>query len=228
MSIASPHYTDGNVAILDPVLQDLNYSPVLSLDYLSDSIDREAVEQEFADSDGSQLGSDIREGFEKGSISFQYNLATDARKVRPGHILLLDRGEGSQYYIAGKPGNAYTRNQMVRGSVAVKRAVCPIITSLLSDTAGQFKSLTQAAGALTGTPAAAPTVVNTRSGATVTYSLDAAPGNTVPSWISINSSTGALSGTATAGTYELIIVVTDVLAGQIKRVGFGRLQLVIT
>jgi hypothetical protein len=229
MSQSEPHFSDGGVAIFDPYLAVLNFSPAKLLDYMSDSIDVEAVEQEFADSDGSPLGSDTRAGFEKGSISFQYNLASQAGVVlKPGFILALDKGQGMKYYVAGKPGTASTRNQMVKGSVAAKRSYNPILTDLLSSDLGQGKSLTQAAGALSGDRSAARVAVNTRSGSTLAYSLAAIPGGSIPGWLSINASTGALSGTSVAGTFVVDIVVTETLSGQPDRIGVGRLTLVIT
>lgn len=228
MSQSDSSYSDGRSGLKDPYLAILNYSPVKLLDYMSDTIDRESVDQDHADSDGGALGSDTGSGAEKGAISFQFNLATDQRKLRPGHILHLDIGEGAEYYVARKPGVGRTRNQTVKGSVNVIRAVAPVFTDLLSETKGQFKSFTQAAGSLTGTPAAARTVVNTRTGATLAYSMAAKPGNTLPAWLSINASTGALTGTAVAGTFDLDLICTDTVTGEIDRVGYGRMQLVIT
>lgn len=229
MSLTDPRYTDGLTATLDPLLEILNIAgdgtTYLRLDYLSDTIDREAVEIEHADADGSPLGSSTREGFEKGAIAYQKNKAS-YKTPRPGHIIHLDIGNGSEYYIAGKPGQSRTRNDMTRGSVNVKRAYNPIVTSLLTEEYGQRKSFTQAAGALS--VALSHTAVNTRTGATVTWTLAAPAGFTVPGWLSINSSSGALSGTSVAGTFEVNLVVTDVLAGQETRVGFGTCVLVIT
>jgi hypothetical protein len=62
----------------------------------------------------------------------------------------------------------------------------------------------------------------------VAWSLVAKPNYTVPAWLSINSSTGALSGTAVAGTWELMIVATETLTNEETRAGFGVLSLVIT
>jgi len=86
----------------------------------------------------------------------------------------------------------------------------PIVVSLLSAAFGQRRSFTQAAGALTAPITTAPTVVNTRAGATLAYSLAAAPGFTLPGWLSINAGTGALSGTAVAGTFQVGVILTDI------------------
>lgn len=226
-----PSFTDGRAAILNPLVQCLNLtgdgSTYQRYEYLSDSIDRDAIEKEHTDADGSPLGSDTREGFLKGAINVQLTKVTH-KIPRPGHIIQLSIGDGEEYYIAGKFGRARTRNDIIKGALAVKRAYNPIVTSLLSEAYGQRKAATQAAGALTSPITTAPTVVNTRTGATLAWSIDAAPGFTVPAWITCNASTGALSGTAVAGAWEFFIVCIDTLAGEETRQGFGVLALTIT
>jgi hypothetical protein len=227
-----PHYTDGRSAILDPVLECLNIagdgSTYQRYEYLSDSIDREAIEVEHTGPDGEPQGSDTREGFEKGAINLMVTKATH-HVARPGHIIHLSLGNGDEYYIAGKFGRSRTRNDKIKGALAVKRSYNPIITSLLSEASGQRKTATQAAGALSTPISDAPTVVNTRTGSTLAFSMAAHPGSAaLPAWLSINPSTGALSGTAEAGTWEIDIIVTETLAGQPARTGFGTLALTIT
>jgi len=228
-----PKYTDGRSAILDPILECLNIAgsgtTYQRYEYLSDSIDREAVEKEHTDADGSPLGSDTREGFTKGSINLQLTLASDTI-ARPGHIIHLNTGGDNDdaYYVAGKFGRARTRNDIVKGSLAVKKCYAPIIVTLLTEAYGQRRSFTQAAGALTGTPAAAFSTVNTRTGSTLAYALAARAANALPGWLSCNASTGALSGTAVAGTFEFDIVVTETLSNEETRKGFGTCVLVIT
>lgn len=228
-----PKYTDGRSAILDPILECLNIAgsgtTYQRYEYLSDTIDREAKQVEHGDADGSPLGSDTREGFAKGAINLQLTFAADT-VARPGHIIHLNTtGDAAdEYFIAGKFGRARTRNDIVKGSLQVIKAYNPIIVTLLTEAYGQRRSFTQAAGALTGTPAAALTTVNTRSGSTLAYALAAVAGYTPPGWLSCSSSTGALSGTAVAGTFEFDIVVTETLTGEETRKGSGRCILVIT
>jgi hypothetical protein len=226
-----PYFSDGRAAILNPLVECLNLtgdgSTYQRYEYLSDSIDREAIEKEHADADGSPLGSDTREGFLKGAINLQLTKVTHSI-ARPGHIIHLSIGDGDEYYIAGKFGRARTRNDIVKGALQVKRAYNPILTTLLSEAYGQRKAFTQAAGALAGTLAAAQTVVNTRTGATLAYAVAGAAGYTVPSWLTCNATTGALSGNAVAGSWELIITCTDTLAGEESRVGFGVMAMTIT
>lgn len=226
-----PKFTDGRAAILNPLVECLNLpgdgTTYQQYEYLGDSIDRDAVEKEHADADGSPLGSDTREGFLKGAINLQLTKVTHS-VPRPGHIIHLDVGDGDEYYIAGKFGRARTRNDIIKGALQVKRAYNPIITTLLSSAFGQRKTMTQAAGALTGERAAAQTVVNTRPSSSLAYTMTGAPGYTAPAWLSCNGTTGALSGNSVAGAWELYIICTDTLTGEETRAGFGILGLTIT
>lgn len=226
----NPKFTDGISGLDDPIVENLcvagvdtTYQRYL---YISDNIDAESVEKEHTSPVGDPLGSDTREGFTKGSISLQLNLATDHRP-RPGHILRTDFGDGYEYYISGKSGRARTLNDVVKLSVGVKKAVNPIITTLLSESYGQGYVHTQAAGALSGSVLTSA-AVNTRGGATLAWSIAAAKGYSIPGWLSINSSSGVISGTAVAGTFEVKIVLTDTLSGFSTRKGFGIFRMVIS
>ncbi|MBC7367564.1 MAG: hypothetical protein H7343_12285 [Undibacterium sp.] len=222
-----PVFTDGRSAVLNPVLTNMNVAGQ-TYEYLSDSIDRDAIEQEHSDADGSPLGSDTREGFEKGSITVQLNLATDVI-ARPSHVLKLQIGNGDEFYIAGKFGRARTRNQITKGAIAVKKAYNPIISNLLDPEYGQRKNLTQAAGVLAGALAAAAATINTRTGGVLAYTMAAAPGSAaLPGWLTCSPTTGGLSGTAVVGAWVIDIVCTETLAGQETRVGFGRMGMIIT
>ena len=231
MSLTDPRFTDGLGAVLGPLIENLNIAgdgtTYQRYEYLSDSITVDGSSEEQDDGDKHPLGSDARTGFEKGAISLKCVKATH-KLPKPGHILHCDFGDGDEYYVVNSQGRSRSNRQMKAGNPAVTRAYNPIVSSLLSEAYGQRKSLTQAAGALSGSLAAAPTAVNTRSGATLAWSLAAMPGYTAPSWLSINSSTGALSGTAVAGTWELKIICTDTLTGEENRAGFGILSMVIT
>jgi hypothetical protein len=226
--MSESHYVDGRVALQNVALSIINYSPALVLGYLSDTINHEAVEQMFTDADGSPLGSSTFIGFEAGAIAMKFALA-DQAGVLPGYVVKLNRGDGDRYYVLGNPGAAFARNTQVNGSFAVKRIYNPIFANLLSLDEGQGKSMTQAAGALTGDRAAAPTIVNTRQGGTLAFTMAAAPGSAaLPGWLSCNGTTGALSGTSVAGTWDIEIICTETLAGKITRVGYGVIHLVIT
>lgn len=221
----NPKYSDGKAGIANPIVENLCVSGQF-YNYLSDSIDRESIEKDHTDADGGPLGSDTREGFEKGAINLQLSAVTDTI-ARPGHIIKLDIGDGFEYFVAGKFGRARTRNDVTKGSLQVKKAINPVITTLLSAAYGQGFKHTQAAGALAGAVLTS-VAVNTRDGSTLVWSIAASPGFTVPGWLSINASTGVISGTAVAGTFEVQIVLTDTLAGSLTRVGYGILNMVIT
>lgn len=231
MAIPDPKFTDGRSALLSPVVRCLNLAgdgtTYQEYEYLSDSITPEGVSVEHADADGSPLGSDVRRGFEKGSISIKCTQITH-KLPAPGHVLECDFGSGSEYYVVNAPGSARTRNNVKVGSFAVTRIYNPFPIECLSEAYGQRAVKTQAAGALSGSFTSTLNVRPTRSGGALVFTLAAAPGYTVPAWLSINASTGALSGTAVAGTWELHIVVTETLAGEETRKGFGILSLVIT
>lgn len=221
-----PSMTDGAGALHTVLLQCLNLAgdgtTYQRYGYMSDNIQPDASVTEHTNSDNEGIGSSTFAGHEKGSIVFKLN---DARRKlpKPGYVLQLNRGDGKGdlYYIAGQPGPSYQKNNTIQSSVSVIRAVNPVITSLLSETLGQHKSAT-ATDASTYT--LANTVVNTRSGATVTWSLDGAPTD-----MSINSSTGEITYTTpVVGSYEVTVICTDTLAGYEPRVGFGKLFLEIT
>lgn len=227
-----PAFTDGRSAVLNPLVECLNLSGSADgttyqrYEYIGDSIDRETAEKEHSDPDGSPLGSDTRQGFEKGAIQLQANKVT-SKLPSPGHILHLSIGNGDEYYIAGKPGRARTRNEVIKFSPAVKRAYNPIIASLLTEAYGGRYLLSMAhAGTIPAALLAAMVTVNTRSGSTLVYSLAAANGSSVPSYLAINSATGALTFTTPpAGAYEVDVVVTETLADQPTRTGFVRLSI---
>lgn len=229
--LTDPSFTDGRSATGDPLVECLNLTgdgtTYQRYEYLSDNIDKDAVEKKHVDADGSPLGSFTQEGFEEGSITIQLTKASHSI-ARPGHVVRLDRGQGFEYFVAGKFGRAVTRREVVKGALKVMRAYNPIVLSLLTSAYGIRTKATQAAGALSAPITTAPTAVNTRTSATLAWSIAARPGYTVPAWITCNATTGALSGTAVAGHWEFDIICTDTLTGEETREGFGILDLTIT
>ena len=227
-----PVFTDGRSAILTPIVQNLNVAGVGTTyqryEYLSDTIDVDAIEKDHADADGSPIGGDTREGHEKGAINLQLTNADDTI-ARPGHVIQLAIGAATDgYYRAGKFGRARTRNDIVKGSLQVTKLYNPVIVTFLTAAYGQRKTYSQAAGALSGTLTSALTTVNTRTGSTLAYALAAVPGFALPGWLTCNATTGACTGTAVAGSFEFDVVCTDTLAGEETRKGFGRVALTIT
>lgn len=231
MSLTDPSLTDGLSGQLAPLVQCLNLSgdgtTYQRYEYLSDSIQVEGIDIDHTDGDGHPLGGDTRAGFEKGSLSLKSTKASH-KFPKPGHVLELDFGQGSEFYRVTAQGRSRTRSDVKSGSVAVTRLLNPFPLECLSEAYGSRATKTQSAGALSGSFASALTAKNTRTGSTLAWSVAAMPGYTVPGWLSISSSTGALSGTAVAGSWELQIIVTETLAGEETRAGFGVLSLVIT
>lgn len=235
MSLNSPQHTDGYSATLGPLVQCLNLSgsgdtPATTYqryDYLSDTLTTEGADQDHQDGDLTHLGGFTAAGKKAGSISVKVGRVT-AKFPLPGHIVEFDDGTGSEFFVCTAPGSARTRNNVKTAGLNLKGLVHPFPLECLSEAYGSRALKTQAAGALAGSFTTALTAKNTRTGATVAWSLAAEPGETVPAWLSINASTGALSGTAVAGTYNLRIIITDTLAGFDTRQGFGRLSLTIT
>jgi hypothetical protein len=231
MSLTDPRFTDGLAAILDPLVQCLNLAgdgtTYQRYTYLNDSITTEGSDEEHADGELHPLGGSSSAGFEKGGLSIRATKATH-KLPKPGHVLECDFGAGLEYYRVNAQGRARANRQMVAGSFNVTRLYNPFPLECLSEAYGQRAIKTQAAGALAGSFTSALTAKNVRTGGTVAWSLVAKPNYTVPAWLSINSSTGALSGTAVAGTWELMIVATETLTNEETRAGFGVLSLVIT
>lgn len=232
--------TDGNSAILEPLVQCLNISgdgtTYQRYQYLTDNIEPEANEKDHLNADGSPLGGFSGEGIEKGTISVQKTKASH-KWPRPGHVIQFDCGEPagifastSRYYRVGKSGNARTLNEVTKGSISVTRLYGLVLPALLTEEYGQRKYVSQSAGAWSAfTTNLSNDAVNKRTGSTIAFYLEAMPGHTVPSWLSCNSSTGVLSGTATAASgVEVKIVATETLSNQETRTGFGILNITVT
>lgn len=233
MSQNDPHFTDGLTGIVDPIVECLNLAgdgtTYQRYEYLTDGLDYDAIRKVFTDADGSHLGSDTRQGALMGPIAIQKTLASH-KLPRPGHIVRLYRGSDVFYLICGKPGSAAERNNPMKAALDTIAAINPIITTALTEAEGQRYYLTQAAGSFSGVLASALSTVNTRSGSTLAYAIAAAPtaAGLLPTGLSCNASTGAITGTSVAGTYEFDIIVTETLANKPTRKGFARVYLVIT
>lgn len=235
MSLNTPQVTDGLSATGNALVQCLNLSGSGSLpattyqryEYVSDSITVEGADNDHTDGDNAPLGGTTFAGFEKGAISLKVVPAT-AKLPRPGHVLHCDFGDGDEFYRVTAMGRGRTKNNVKTGNPGVTRLLHPFPLECLSEAYGFRAIKTQAAGSLSGSFTSALTARNIRSGGTLAWSLGAEPGESVPNWLSINASTGALSGTAVAGTYNLRIIVTETLANFDTRRGYGVLTLIIT
>ena len=179
---------------------------------------------------GEHLGSDTRSGAITGSFTALYATALDgaptsSATVLPGHVFSM----AGMYVIAGAVSEAYKAGDGCKYSVPFVQAVNPIISSLLSSSLSQGKSVTHASGS-THT-SSAQTVVNTRAGATGTYSLRTGvrTAGTVPANCTINSSTGIITyPTPVVGSYSFDVVYTETKAGEPTLQGFSTYYLRVT
>jgi hypothetical protein len=170
-----------------------------------------AAQTENRNSDAQRIGSVTYIDGRSGNLAMQYNLATDevpgaANLLQPGFIVSF-RG---RFYVLGEVKQPIVKNDVIKISAAVIELENPFVPLLLS-TLGQQK-FTQGAAPYTGTISAAGS--NTRSGATVAYTLEtfATPGSSPPAGISINASSGLITATGlSAGTYDVRAIVADTI-----------------
>ena len=173
------------------------------------------------DADDEHIGSDVRSSGLTASFSLISPSVDDqdpgsATAIRNGHVLL----HRTRYYAVSKIKIPYELKSAVVISGDATQIVNPIVSDLLSID-GQFKAVTGTTGA---TFSRTCTAVNTRAGATLTWSL-----YNNPAGMTINSTTGAISyPTAVAGTYVVDVIVKDVVAGEKDRQGYGVMSLKIS
>lgn len=210
-------YADGAQAVSDISVHCLNNAK----DYITFDADPSlgATTKQFTDGNAAPIGSWTGVGFRTGTINMQYTLASDElagsdNEIKPGFILLF-RG---RYYVAGAPKNKIVQNEVIKFSVPVTQAVNPIISGALS-TLGQRKNATATANAAYTLSCAA---VNSRTGATLAYAVSSYPSGSAPAGVTINASTGSLSATVAAGTYDVMVTCTDTVSGSRDNVGWGR------
>jgi hypothetical protein len=229
--LTEPQVTDGRSATADAVIQCLNLAgdgtTYQRYSYISDTITREGVDTDHADGDGHPLGGSTFAGFEKGAISVRCAKVSYKLPV-PGYIIDADFGDGSEYYRVTAQGRARTKGNVKTASIGVTRLYNPFPLQCLSEAYGSRKTYSQAAGTMAGAFASALTARNTRAGSTLAWSMAAHAGSTLPAGLSMNSSTGAITGTAVAGTHEIDIIITETLTGEETREGYGILALTIT
>lgn len=190
-----------------------------------------AAQTELRNSDNQLIGSVTYIDGRKGSLSLQYALASDETsatvELKPSYIVSF-RG---RFYVCGAVTPTIAKNNVVKFSVAVVELQSPFIPILLTTATGQQLATTHAASS-SYTVACAAT--GTRTGAVLTYSgeLFSTPGSALPSGITISSTTGVLTVNAIAGTYDLRIIVQDVVTlpdGTTDTVyGWGRYTVVLS
>jgi hypothetical protein len=220
MNDTYPAYTDGLQAVSDLAVNCLN----TGANYICYDGDpsEDAAQKEFSNADMNPLGSWTATGFRKGTLNLQYTLASDelpgaANEVRPGFIMLF-RG---RYYVAGGVKNKIVKNDVIKFSVAVTQVINPIVSGALS-VLGQQKAVT--ANALSNYTLSCA-AVNARTGSTVTYAVGTFPTGAAPGGITINTASGVLTANVAAGSYDIMVTVSDVVAGKNTNYGFGRVTL---
>lgn len=200
-----PTHTDGKSLLNEVVALCYNIlvssSPIRYL-YVDDSLGEEATETRAAKPSGEPMGSKTTAGFESGALKLQLAKITDTLP-RPGYIIYAL----SKWWKVGPVSPTRSKDNPIQFTVQLTRLYNPIITELLT-TDGDLKSYTgTTSGAITAIDASAS---NTRAGATVAYSATGLPAS-----VTINASTGEITGTPGAtGTYTPTVTVTDIISGE--------------
>lgn len=226
-------YQDGDIAAAAEAMSVFCYNN--STTYSSDSADPSptVVRTETTNSNGQVTGSTNFINQRVGTINLTYDSIGDeldgaAKQILPTYILSF-RG---RFYVAGNVSTPITKGEAVTIAVEVSELQNPMIPELLS-TLGQQKAWTFADGDQPETFDVS--AVNTRTGATVAFSVEDwdNPGDPAPTGISINSSTGVVTVTGAAvGTHDVRVIATDTVtplgedANSVK--GIGRLTITIT
>lgn len=193
-----------------------------------------AAQTELRNSDNQLIGSVTYADGRKGNLALQYNLATDeiagaTNLLQPGFIVTF-RG---RFFVVGAVKTAIVKNDVIKIAPAITELQNPVLGTLLT-AYGQQYTQSVASGSLPITKSCAAS--NTRSGATVAYSVETfdTPGSAAPSGITINSSSGLLTiaNTVTAGSYDVRVIASDTVTlpdGTSNTIsGFGRYTLTVT
>lgn len=218
-----PYYDDGQAAALESLVTDVN----TSTDYQFVSFDpAQSSELKLqTDPNGEGIGSTRRTAFTGGQMVVQLDQAGDT-PPQIGHII---KHLGT-YYAVDTMSQPRTKGEVVRVTMALTIVRNPILTGLLS-AAGQRVAKTGAESMAITT--IAMTTVSNRTGGTMAYSIDTSDDSfaALPSGLSLNASTGDITGTpdaSTAGSYIIKVKVAETLSGYRTAVGFGIINLTIS
>ena len=168
----------------------------------------------------SRIFRNVQTGFRKGSLTLQYNLATDeqpaaANIVRPGFIVSFR----NRYYVVGQVSIPVKKNDVIKFTVAVTELQNPFIGGLLSNI-GQQTIATINVNVATNVNCAA---LNNRAGGNVNYTLENFQSPGVVANIGSIAANGLLTiNTNIVGTFDIRVVATDTLAGSLNGYGWGR------
>ncbi len=201
----APDYTDGKSLLNEVVALCYNIlvsaAPIRYL-YIDDSLGEEAVETRAAKPSGAPMGSKTTAGFESGALKLQLAKITD-KLPRPGYIIYAL----GKWWKVGPVAPTRSKDNPIQFSLTLTRLYNPCITRVLAEDGEPYSLALTNSTPMTAFDASAS---NTRAGATVAY---AATG--LPSGLTINASTGEISGTPSgAGTYTATLTVTDTISGE--------------
>lgn len=230
MSYPNPSYDDGLQAVIALSVYCYN-NGITYMTYDGDP-SQAAAQTDLMNSDKQLIGSvTYAGGARKGSLNLQYNLAADEL---PGSTNVLKNGYvvsfRGRYYVVSEAKPKVVKNDVIKFSCTVTEIVNPICSVLLSTLGQQLAGAHAASSSYTVDGSA----INTRTGATVAYTLEtyATPGSAAPSGFTINASTGEVTINAIAGTYDVRVVVTDTVTladgSTLINKGWGRYTVVLS
>ncbi|MFA5262356.1 MAG: Ig domain-containing protein [Opitutaceae bacterium] len=184
--------------------------------YVDDDLGFGAVHSESSTPDGEHSGSSTHVAANEGNLTIQLDAYNDPIPL-PTYIMTI---RNLYYVISGKVGNKREKAKVVRVTLPLKKCVAPVLANLLSEKGQYIEVSTVANAAMTAINAAA---VNTRAGATVVYSAES-----LPTGVTISSSTGSITGTPTAaGVSNIKVTCTDTLDGKSFK-GIAWIKLTVT
>ena len=216
-------YADGLQAVI--ALSVYNYNNGLTYMTYTGNPAAGVAQTDLRNSDAQLIGSVSYIDGRKGTLNLQYALASDelansVNECKPGHIVSFR----NRFYVCGAVTPSVAKNNVIKFSVAVTELQAPFVPILLSTLGQQLKATGTASSPITVNCVAS----NTRPGATVTYTLETfgTPLSAAPSGFTIVSGTGVMTVNAVAATYDVRVVVKDVITnadGTTDTVyGFGR------
>ena len=219
-----PFYQDGGAAVTDYAVEILNLalsaSTYQQLLYVSDDLGEDAMHEAHVDPAGQGVGSYTGTVDQTGNIVAQLDTSS-ATVPRPGYIIRL---RDQLFQIIGKPAQARQKNQTVRVTLPVKKLVHPCLVGLLSADGPVFTRNASSGVAIT---AINPGTLSNRSGETFAYAIGT-DYDALPTGLSINASSGAITGTTSVtGTHLCKVVCTATKTGAATRTGVAWAKIVV-
>jgi hypothetical protein len=220
-------YQDGGVSVTDYAVEILNlptntpptiFQQVL---YVSDDIGEDAMHEAHVGVDGEGEGSYTGTVDKTGNIVCQLDTSTST-VPSPGFIL---RFRGELYQVIGKPAQSREKNKTVRVTLPVKKLIHPCLVELLS-TVGPVKTVAATSGAAITSIDVNP--LSNVSGQTYAFAVGS-DFDALPTGVTLNVSTGAISGTpSVTGTFTSKVVCTATKANAPTRTGVAWIKIVVS